>query len=105
MKDVLYKTGMLDTFKAMLSWGGPAASIADPAKLVCQCGIHDGSVPASAANRYAITSWQLAAFAFDADGFDAADVRDLLDGIDPGWALSPTTGIFEFNVANCSWGI
>ena len=102
VKGVLRKTGMLDMFTAM-SWGGTVASTSDPAQLFCWCGIQDGSVPASAANRYAINGWQLLAFVCGADGIDASDIGGLLGSIDPGWALSSKKGTIEacLGVAPC----
>ena len=43
----------------------------------------------------AVNGWRLKAFMFDADGFGASDVGDLLDSIEPGWALSSKTGVYE----------
>ena len=45
------------------------------------------------------------AFVFGADGFDASDVGDLLGSIDPGWALSSKTNIFDVMIAATCYGI
>ena len=52
-----------------------------------------------------INGWRLAAFAFGADGFEAADVGNLLDGIGPGWALSSKPGTFEVMLVSAKCGV